>query len=1268
MVHRMKSESRVIAFFLSLALILAFLPFQALAENGSTETLGDSGAAPVSISTGSMYSIAVDEVGQVWSWGYNWYGALGIGNQTNKMTPQKVQFQGVNGLEDFDQVVKVDTFYNHCVALRSDGTVWVWGNNESGQLGFPKATANRSLVAVQVEELEDIVDVAAGAQHTLALNSDGEVWAWGKNTNGQLGDGSTTDSVEPVESGSLEGVVAVSAGEYDSYALDENGVIWSWGHNSWGQLGVNSRTVKTSPVQVQGISDVVAVDGGANYSVALKSDGTVWTSGSAATGKLGDGSTDNSESRSTYAQITGFGDVESISVGYGHVFAIKGDQTLWAWGWNNNGQVGDGTTVNVSTPTMILEDVTVASAGTTNSLALRRDAIWSWGVNTYGQLGDGTNLSSLVPKSRGYLEPVGFYHTSDVKIMNPDGIETLLASIDVDNSVWHDPYFWYKDLGYGEWLDVIRDKHMNAGNYKEIADMGFNSIRFDMRLSTYFKDEVAYLNWMDENIRLAAANNIGVLIDLHWMDSDYNKAIWREWDDAENRQALIVQFWTEIAAYYEDNPNIIGYGILNEPLIQCVPSGNTANDQLEAYNMWGEFAQELVDVIRDEDENHIIFVEPLGGMDIMELDNQTLKYKSTGINYEIKPETYNFYSVNDRCNNVVYEQHMYHPSAFALAGPSKMATIDPIYVYPNDNLAFVWQPGTSYNFASSESASNIANSKYPLFRNNYNPSMLDDWTYVESDPFTPITPTENAEILSIGVSAYRLNTGSGSGTAYFDDFEVYLYDPQTQERQLIHEADLDNTAEKAWWCTGATNTIQAGGPSNAGKNVVMTNASAGASVVSYGTAKSPIYLPVREGYQYIVSAKVKMTWPTGVTPDPFARAYPILRYYRDPNSATFNKEGLRKYVKAYQNFVEGELNAPLYIGEFGTNAATFDTNLIDLNADGYIGDFIDVCFEEDVHFDYFCYFSGTHGMYQDMKNNDPNTRTGIGPTNPSDRNESLYTVLVEKIHNRFIFELESISVTTQPTKTTYTVGETLSLSGMGVTATYSNGSSGVVTGCTTSPASGTTLSTPGSQTVTVSYTKNGETKTTSFNVTVNAASAALSSIAVTTQPTETTYTAGETLDLTGMVITATYSDSSTGAVAGYSTNPANGATLSTPGSQAVTVSYTENGVTKTTSFNVTVNSASGSILPTGISLDCEYTAIRPYDNFTLTATVSPNNATDQTVTWYSSNDEWVTVDEYGYVESIEDIVYLTDEPYVTITAETVNGLTATCTVEIQHIR
>lgn len=165
--------------------------------------------------------------------------------------------------------------------------------------------------------------------------------------------------------------------------------------------------------------------------------------------------------------------------------------------------------------------------------------------------------------------------------------------------------------------------------------------------------------------------------------------------------------------------------------------------------------------------------------------------------------------------------------------------------------------------------------------------------------------------------------------------------------------------------------------------------------------------------------------------------------------------------------------------------------------------------------------------------------------------------------------LESISVTTPPDKTTYTAGETLDLTGMVVTANYSDTTSSAITGYTTSPAAGATLDTPGTVTVTVSFTVGDVTKTTTFDITVNPA--VLSSIAVTSPPAKTTYTVGETLDLTGMVVTATYSNNTSDPVTGYTTSPAAGATLDTPGTITVTVSFTAGGITETTTFDVQVN-------------------------------------------------------------------------------------------------
>jgi hypothetical protein len=173
--------------------------------------------------------------------------------------------------------------------------------------------------------------------------------------------------------------------------------------------------------------------------------------------------------------------------------------------------------------------------------------------------------------------------------------------------------------------------------------------------------------------------------------------------------------------------------------------------------------------------------------------------------------------------------------------------------------------------------------------------------------------------------------------------------------------------------------------------------------------------------------------------------------------------------------------------------------------------------------------------------------------------------------------MTSIAVTTPPAKTDYTAGEALDLTGMVVTAYYSDGSSRAVTGYTADPADGAVLGIVGTQTVSVSYTEDGVTKTASTNVTVNAVvppPVMLDGIAVTTPPTKTVYTAGVALDLTGMVVTATYSDGSAANVTGYTTSPANGASLNAVGTQTINISYAEDGVTKTASANVTVNPGS----------------------------------------------------------------------------------------------
>jgi hypothetical protein len=189
-------------------------------------------------------------------------------------------------------VVAVCGGIGHSVALDSNGRVWAWGRNAEGQLGDGSTTD--SSVPVPVSNISRVLAIAGSGGHSLALDSNGRVWAWGQNREGQLGDGSTTDSSVPVQVSNLWGVIAIAGGGGHSLALDSNGKVWAWGDNWFGQLGDGSTTDSSVPVQVSNLWGVIAIAGGGGHSLALEPNGKVWAWGSNTFGELGNGNTTDS--------------------------------------------------------------------------------------------------------------------------------------------------------------------------------------------------------------------------------------------------------------------------------------------------------------------------------------------------------------------------------------------------------------------------------------------------------------------------------------------------------------------------------------------------------------------------------------------------------------------------------------------------------------------------------------------------------------------------------------------------------------------------------------------------------------------------------------------------------------------------------------------------------------------------------------------------------------------------------------------------------------
>lgn len=223
----------------------------------------------------------------------------------------------------------------HLMVLQTNGTLWAWGENSDGQLGTGTFESTTDAVPALFQGARD---VAAGGRHSLALKEDGTVWAWGANGQGQLGNGTTNGSPQPVQVAGLTNVVSLAAGETHSLALKNDGTVWSWGANGQGQLGNGTTTSSSVPVQVAGLTNVVQITAGVSHSVARRSDGTVWAWGANDLGQLGDGSFIN---RTQPVAASGLSGVLRIAAGDQHSLAVKTDGTVWAWGDGRSFQLGE---------------------------------------------------------------------------------------------------------------------------------------------------------------------------------------------------------------------------------------------------------------------------------------------------------------------------------------------------------------------------------------------------------------------------------------------------------------------------------------------------------------------------------------------------------------------------------------------------------------------------------------------------------------------------------------------------------------------------------------------------------------------------------------------------------------------------------------------------------------------------------------------------------------------------------------------------------------
>ena len=348
----------------------------------------------VSVCPGGFHTLALKSDGTLWAWGRNSKAQLGDYTTTSRLSPVRIG--------NSNDWVSIGAGFQHSFAIKSNGTLWCWGDDFYGQAGngFTFLTIAQGMGLV--DGSTNWVNVVGGLTFSMGLKADGSLWVWGRNDYGQLGNGTTSASItasSPTRIGTSNNWVRIAAGNNHALALKSDGTLWAWGDNFYGQLGNGTNAINTTPVQVGTADNWVSISAGEASSYGLKADGTLWGWGYNTDGRVGDGTT---TSRNSPVQITTSANWVNVNAGRTHVTALKADGSLWSWGWNASGQLGDGTSTSSNIPVNIytLSDRWLnMDSRNASAVALKSNGtLWTWGANGYGELGDGTTSNRSTPQ------------------------------------------------------------------------------------------------------------------------------------------------------------------------------------------------------------------------------------------------------------------------------------------------------------------------------------------------------------------------------------------------------------------------------------------------------------------------------------------------------------------------------------------------------------------------------------------------------------------------------------------------------------------------------------------------------------------------------------------------------------------------------------------------------------------------------------------------------------------------------------------------------
>ncbi len=394
------------------------------------------------VECGTFHTAAIKTDGTLWTWGYGGNGQLGTNDVTDRSTPVTTFAGGTNWRQ-------ISAGRNYTAAIKTDGTLWTWGDGSDGQLGInnpptiniPVTTfaGGTNWADTATTEPEDLYTLSAGNNHTVAIKTDGTLWTWGSGSDGRLGTNDTTIISTPVTTfAGGTNWKQISSGSRSTAAIKTDGTLWTWGRGFYGQLGTNDTTQRNTPVTTfAGGTNWKQVSVGYNFISAIKTDGTLWVWGAGVSGRLG--TNDTTQRNTPVTTFAGGTNWKQVSAGVRYAAAIKTDGTLWTWGNNGSGQLGNVTVGgNVLTPVTTFAggtDWKQVSAGMGSSVnfnaltaAIKTDGtLWTWGYGFSGQLGTNNTTNTSTPVTT-------FSGGTDWKQVSAGNGHT--AAIKTDGTLW----------------------------------------------------------------------------------------------------------------------------------------------------------------------------------------------------------------------------------------------------------------------------------------------------------------------------------------------------------------------------------------------------------------------------------------------------------------------------------------------------------------------------------------------------------------------------------------------------------------------------------------------------------------------------------------------------------------------------------------------------------------------------------------------------------------------------------------------------------------